>query len=504
MRSSKSMPARTLGLIAAMMAATAAVPVGAMAQTVPGYELKLTPNGGLRETGTELVITATVEGMIAGVDAPVDIEWRAKSVNDPDDSTSYDSPDESCVATDKNGDGTGSCSISYIGEEAGNDELIGWVDDDNDNSTQDLDTAEPSQTPAGSVGEPDDTDRMGNFWFVGVEEGAELDCSPESDTGFTSQARTYTCSVTDPSGGPVEGALVDLENLGGANDPDDSDGLEEDTTNGTPDYNNICASSGDPGTDASGRCTVTISASEGEVGSAELCFWVDEDPTWADDFEPLGVEERDGGRCDEEPRDESAGSDELLTDVVGKTWEVPDIKTGPCANMNYGTRRSTGSGGEVVAGSPSTEELAGTSGADVFCTFGGDDIVRGLGGNDQIYAGLGNDELYGGDGMDLLIGGPGGDFLSGGAQADELVAGDGEDIVMGGYGRDNINGAAGRDRLYGGADADTMLGGTKSDYLAGNDGRDLLKGGLGLDQLLGGKGIDNCSSGSSNDQGCEF
>jgi Ca2+-binding RTX toxin-like protein len=504
MRSFKSMPARALGLIAVMVAALTAVPIGAMAQTVPGYELKLTPSGGLRETGTELVITATVENMVAGINAPVDVEWRASSVNDPDDSTSYDSPDESCVATDKNGDGTGSCTISYVGEEAGNDELVGWVDDDDNDSTQDLDTAEPAQTPAGSVGEPDDTDRIGNFWFVGVEEGSELDCNPETDTGFTSQEITYTCSVTDSSGDPVEGALVDLENLGGANDPDNSDGLEDNTTNTNPDYNNTCAWSGTPGTGASGRCEITLSAADGEVGSAELCFWVDEDPTWADDFEPLGVEERDGGRCDEEPRDEISGGDELLTDLVEKTWEVPDIKTGPCADMNYGTRRSTGSGGQVIAGSPSAEELAGTSGADVFCTFGGDDIVRGLGGNDQIYAGMGADELYGGEGSDMLAGGLGRDYLSGGALGDELVAGDGEDIVMGGFGRDQMKGEAGRDRLYGGDEADNMLGGSGNDYLAGNNGRDVLKGGLGLDQLLGGEGIDNCSSGSASDQGCEF
>ena len=507
MRSSKSMPTRALILIAAVVAATAAVPVGALAQTVPGYELTLLPSGGLRETGTELVITARVEGMTAGVNAEVDVEWRHGSPNDPDADTtspSYTTPDDSCTATDKNADGTGTCTVSYVGTSKGNDEIIAWVDDDNNDTTPDLDTAEPQLTPAGSAGEPDDTDRIGNWWFEGVEEGAELECDPESHTGFTSQARTYTCSVTGPSG-PIAGARVDLENLAGPNDPDNSDGLETGTTNMTPDYNDACTSPGNPdGTDSTGRCTFTIAASEREAGTAELCFWVDEDYTWANDYEPLGVEERDGGRCDEEPQNESSGSDELLTDVVAKTWAVPDIKSGACAGMNYGDRRSTGNGGQIISGSPSAEVLTGTSGADVFCTFGGDDRIKGLGGNDEIYSGLGNDELHGGDGADVLTSGWGRDFLSGGGQADVLSAGDGEDIVQGGYGRDQINGGAGRDRLLGGGEADNISGGTQADHLEGNDGRDVLKGGLGVDRLLGGRGVDNCSGGTASDQGCEF
>ncbi len=503
MRSSRSMPARALILIAAVVAATAAVPVGALAQTVPGYELTLLPAGGLRETGTGLELTARVDGMTAGVNAEIDIEWRGSSVNDPDASTSYDTPDESCTATDGNADGTGTCKVSYVGTTKGNDEIIAWVDDDNNNATADLDTTEPPQTPKGTVGEPDDTDRIGNWWFDGVEDGAELDCETETHTGFTSQARTYTCSVEGPSG-PIAGAHVDLENLGGANDPDNSDGLEEGTTNITPDSNDACTSPGNPdGTDSTGRCTVTVAASEGQAGTAALCFWVDEDHTWANDYEPLGVEERDGGRCDEESQDESSG-DEALTDVVAKTWDVPDIKAGACAGMNYSDRKSSGQGGQVIAGSPSADVLVGTSGADVFCTFGGVDRIKGLGGDDEIYSGLGNDELYGGDGADLLMSGWGRDFLSGGNQADELGAGDGEDIIQGGFGRDQINGGAGRDRLLGGGDADNMTGGTQSDYLEGNDGRDVLKGGLGLDRLLGGKGIDNCSGGTASDQGCEI
>ena len=504
MRSSKSMPARALILIAAVVAATAAVPVGALAQTVPGYELTLLPAGGLRETGTELELTARVDGMTAGVNAEIDIEWRASSVNDPDASTSYDTPDESCTATDGNADGTGTCKVSYVGTTKGNDEIIAWVDDDNNNATPDLDTSEPQLTPKGTVGEPDDTDRIGNWWFEGVEDGAELDCETETHTGFTSQARTYTCSVEGPSG-PIAGAYVDLENLGGANDPDNSDGLEEGTANITPDYNNACTSPGNPdGTDSTGRCTIRVAASEGQAGTAALCFWVDEDYNWANDYEPLGVEERDGGRCDEEPQDESLGGDEVLTDVVTKTWDVPDIRAGACAGMNYSDRRPTGKGGQVIAGSPSADVLVGTSGADVFCAFGGDDRIKGLGGDDEIYSGLGNDELYGGDGADLMMSGWGRDFLSGGDQADVISGGDGEDIVQGGYGRDQIDGGAGRDRLLGGGEADEIRGGPQADYLEGNAGRDVLKGGLGVDRLLGGKGIDNCSGGTASDLGCEF
>src|SRR5215210_8197851 len=109
--------------------------------------------------------------MTAGVNAEVDVEWRAGSANDPDGSTSYDSPDKSCTATDKNGDGTGTCTVSYVGLNKGKDEIIAWVDVDGSDATAEVDATEPHVPAADDPTEPDGTDRIGNWWFVGIEEG---------------------------------------------------------------------------------------------------------------------------------------------------------------------------------------------------------------------------------------------------------------------------------------------------------------------------------------------
>ena len=114
---------------------------------------------------------------------------------------------------------------------------------------------------------------------------------------------TYTCTVTDDGGNGLSGLWVDLENMGGANDADnDANGGAGDQADGGCSYM----------TDSNGQCTVQVTASENEAGSADICFWVDRDGDHGFNVASVGTDgSGDGGYCDdiEEPWDEAEGTD---------------------------------------------------------------------------------------------------------------------------------------------------------------------------------------------------
>jgi Ca2+-binding RTX toxin-like protein len=116
----------------------------------------------------------------------------------------------------------------------------------------------------------------------------------------------------------VPGVKIDGENLNGANDPDNS------AAAGTADYNDACT------TDATGTCTITVTASESQIGTSDFCFWADADSDTA--FDPAGTPE-DGGQCGEAV----SPDDTDQTDVVEKSWEaraVSYVDVTPDADVN--------------------------------------------------------------------------------------------------------------------------------------------------------------------------
>jgi len=138
----------------------------------------------------------------------------------------------------------------------------------------------------------------------------------------TGSSETYTCTFVDPvptPDTPFPGVKIDAENLNGATDPDNS------AAAGTADFNDACT------TGADGTCTVTISASESQLGSADICFWADEDNDTA--FDPAGAE-TDGGECGEAV---GAAENDNKTDKVTKTWATPaasSIEVTPESDVN--------------------------------------------------------------------------------------------------------------------------------------------------------------------------
>jgi RTX calcium-binding nonapeptide repeat (4 copies) len=74
----------------------------------------------------------------------------------------------------------------------------------------------------------------------------------------------------------------------------------------------------------------------------------------------------------------------------------------------------TGSGGQLILGTP---------GRDVIVSKGGDDKIFGRGGGDLICAGAGDDKVNGGGGADRILGGQGDDTLAGARGNDAINGG---------------------------------------------------------------------------------
>ncbi|MGH2746416.1 MAG: Ig-like domain-containing protein, partial [Actinomycetota bacterium] len=263
------------------------------------------------EVGTEHTIVATLriptplppscdtdeDPVTLGAGEQHVIDFEITGPNDPDDSDSTDSPDDSCTISV----GESSCDISYTGTAAGTDTIRGWER----GSTPDTD--EPVDETSGTepLDEPDKTDVVEKTWTAGP--AFRLDCDDESgddretnpSIAAEESTETYTCTVQDEFGNPVEGEQVLGENENGVNDPDATDGASYDS----PDY-------GPCTTNADGECTIDVAQEENEEGTAEICFWVDDGDPETNEGATL---------CADEPTDEAENND--LTDQVEKTWE---------------------------------------------------------------------------------------------------------------------------------------------------------------------------------------
>ena len=271
---------------------------------------------------------------------PINIDFENENgPNDPDDANSPLTPDLTCSVPE----GQATCTVSFTGTASGDDTITGWIDHDGDNATTEGDDtelrnettnpgtgipctgAQPPNTP-----EPDCTDVVVVTWTGGAP--AKVDCDDRngdtehetnpSQSGPQSN-ETYDCHVRDaldnytgdydPNTNGVQDLFVYGEVENGVNDPDDDDAGYD-----TPDYQ-CRTGAGRGGNDPPvGRCSITITQSEIEEGTAEICFW-------ADDSTPDQGDENcgDNETTTEDPNDSTAaqttGND--LADQVELTWE---------------------------------------------------------------------------------------------------------------------------------------------------------------------------------------
>ena len=261
-----------------------------------------------------------------------------------------------------------------------------WESTDND----DPDTADPKDTSTKSwtpsAGEP------------GVPAGANLE--PPSSTNNLGESQTYTVTVSDANGDPVEGAAVTWTEDG----PGDLAAQETST-------------------DSSGQASAQVTSQE--EGTQTITVNVE------------GCAE--GASC---------------TDSATQVWQQEEPDTCP-GRANDSRNQIVGTSGDDV--------LRGTSGPDVICGLGDNDRIRGGDGNDLILGGGGNDNLSGGTGGDTINGGSGNDTLNGNSGNDKLNGGPGRDRLNGNGGRDTLRGGGGNDTLVGGSGRDRCSGGSGAD-----------------------------------------
>ena len=276
------------------------------------------PDGGDQDTARD-----PVSGM------PVDVE-NLNGANDPDNSAAAGTADFNNACT-TNASGVCQVTITTAENEAGTANLCFWADSDGDTVF--------APTGAGNDGggcasESPGTEDLNliDVATLAWATGPILDCDDASgdddESNPTNSPEVYTCTLTTDDGAdqdttrdPVANAAIDWENLNGSNDPDNS------AAAGTADQNNACTTSNQ------GTCQITISATEGEIGPSNVCFWYDSDADTA--FDTAGVAADGGGCVAETPVTE----DQDTIDVVTKTWTQNftldcDDETGDDAQTN--------------------------------------------------------------------------------------------------------------------------------------------------------------------------
>jgi Ca2+-binding RTX toxin-like protein len=245
------------------------------------------------------------------------------------------------------------------------------------------------------TGEPQDTSTK--TWTPGSGEPGEpagVSLEPPSSRNSLGQTVTYTATVSDSNGDPVEDAAVTWTEEG------PGDFVSQETT-----------------TDASGRATAQVTSDEPGTqtitASATDCA--------------------EGAIC---------------TDSSTQTWGQRDPRQSCPGHGNDRRNQVVGtSGDDVLRGTNGNDVICGRGGRDTLIGRGGNDLLLGNGGNDTLRGGGGKDTLRGGGGNDALRSGPGNDKLFGNKGKDNLIAGGGNDRLNGGPGRDRCNSGPGRDRV---------------------------------------------------------
>ncbi len=273
-----------------------------------------------------------------------------------DGNSDYRNPELSCDIEP----GNSACTVDIGSARSGVDIIRVWIDEDGLNSTFEGDPSEgrysgttdclydpandtappttlgdslalscpPTAVPfPGRDAEADQTDVVQVTWSRTVS-ARTLDCEPEISTARPSTGTNeqtgvpFNCHVTSDEGQPMAGVQIDAENMGptagdpdsGKNDPDNGDASP-------PDRNNFCT------TDASGNCSGTFPAIEGQPGYAHICLWTDTNTNGGDNtYSRSDTAPGDGGLCQEEPAPGET-DDQNTTDKVRANWESRAFET---------------------------------------------------------------------------------------------------------------------------------------------------------------------------------
>jgi hypothetical protein len=366
----------------------------------------------------------------AGNSVEVSLEFYMNSPSDKD-GNSPGSPDLNC----KTASGSSNCSLKYTQNAAsGVDLMCVYLKSappvmSGSNTTGTCDGDIPSETGdvLGSFEAPeagDDQDVVQHTWQPGG-----LSMTPDFPTNRVGNCQAFTILLTDESGRPVQGAIIDLQqrhdrsadNIA-SNEPSTGYCMPRTGPNRTmvdvalgdlappfevPDDKGTSGGETTEGTNAEGKVTIGVKVKRGQgsngAGQAEVVAFLDS-------FD---------GDDDPDP--------EELVDRSFLTW----VASSDVANLCRVD--------DAILGTKGPDTLTGTGRADIICGLGGDDILVGLGGRDILIGGIGDDTIRGNGGPDRLAGGRGNDILAGGK---------GNDVLDGGRGRDKCKPGPGNDKLF--------------------------------------------------------
>jgi hypothetical protein len=337
---------------ALLMLAALAVPLaGTAIANHAGRTLEVSPEDSVYDINQVATLTANLSSAADAASGVINIDFENENgANDPDKSTSRRSPDYTCNVEV----GASSCSISYTGTESGNAAIRAWVDEDKVQSTDDSDvdegrfagpddcdqTGDPAAACAPSpsngppdpgtgcglqVAEPDCTDLVRVRFTRPGEVATTLDCDDSggedtereakaSDSDDMISGEQFRCVVQNQFGEGMNDVQVNGENESGVNDPDSPDGANY--TDADYGCTTTFDEQGIPGFEESGVCYIDVEQVEGELGTAEICFYAG---TTADGPALCALEDTDENATD----GEDEGND--LADQAEVKWE--DVAT---------------------------------------------------------------------------------------------------------------------------------------------------------------------------------
>jgi hypothetical protein len=298
-------------------------------KTWKASRLDCTPDTATNKAGETHTVTCTARDERGNTVSGTKVDYEASGQDDPGTTPGGASEDTAngagTAAAPNDGSCTtgsdGKCTFTHTSNQPGTSTYRAWIDDDgNDTNINEGDQTEPAEPD-----DTDDTDVMTKTWTTA--DPATIDCDETPVTGDSERAvnpgssgaesnETYVCSITDTKGNAVGGAPVYAEVEAPVNDPDEPDSASYTS----PDYTCTTGTSG-TGNSGLGKCTITVTQADVEVGTTEICFWSGT-PAEGGDSAHCGNEPTDGPTEGETQASDETDTGNDLADQVEKTWTV--------------------------------------------------------------------------------------------------------------------------------------------------------------------------------------
>lgn len=143
--------------------------------------------------------------------------------------------------------------------------------------------------------------------------------------------------------------------------------------------------------------------------------------------------------------------------------------------------------GDVIHGTPWSDDIVLHLPHDTAYTGDGNDLVYSTGGNAEVHLGDGSDVVFAYGGHNYIEGGAGHDIITVDGTNNTVHAGSGDALIYGGTGHDMLLGGSGNDVIH---------AGSGQEFISGGDGNNVIFAGKGDDTIVGGTGDNTFVFGS--------